>query len=193
MKFWFKNYTHFTHEDAMAILPLRNALSVRKYMYNPKMISEEEHLNWIKTLKNRKDVCYWGIYCDQQLIGSIDLTRIDTEKMFAEWGFFTDEHHLGLGAVIEFLGTEHFFYDLHLKTILAGVHEDNKKVYHMHKVKFGYVPAPEYDTESYGKFFYGLTLSDERWSSYRLKLKILLDKLYPIDRVTWDDAASLGA
>ena len=142
MNFWFKNYIHFTTEEAMAILPLRNASSVRRYMYNPKVITPEEHLAWISTLANRKEVCYWGIYVDKQLIGSIDLTRIDTQKKFAEWGFFIDEHHLGLGAVIEFLGMEHFIKDLHFKTILGGVHEDNKKVYHLHKAKFGYVEAP---------------------------------------------------
>ena len=91
-----------------------------------------------------------------------------------------------LGAVIEFLGTEHFIQDLHFKTILAGVHEDNKKVYHLHKVKFGYLEAPEYNTESHGKMFYGLTLSDERWTQQRFKVKALLDKLYTIDSVAWD-------
>lgn len=189
MKFWFKNYINFSHEEAIAILPLRNALSVRKYMYNPKMIAEAEHLNWIKTLRNRKDACYWGIYCNQQLIGSIDLTRIDPKTRFAEWGFFIDEHQLGLGAIIEFLGTEHFIKDLHLKTILAGVHEDNKKVYHMHKVKFGYKEAHEYDTESYGKTFYGLTLSEESWENYRHKVKAILDKMYTLDTVKWDACA----
>lgn len=186
MNFWFKNYIHFTHEEAMAILPLRNAPAVRKNMYDPKIITTDEHLNWIKNLENRKDCCYWGIYWDDQLIGSIDLTRIDTEKMFAEWGFFIDEHHLGLGAVIEFLGTEHFLQDLCFKTILAGVHEDNKKVYHLHKVKFGYSEAPEYDTESYGKKFYGLTLSAVNWAKRRSKVKAVLDKLYTFDFVTWD-------
>lgn len=191
MNFWFKNYIHFTTEEAMAILPLRNALSVREYMYNPQRITTGEHLNWIKALKKRKEVCYWGIYCDGELIGSIDLTRIDTKKMFAEWGFFIDEHCLGLGAVIEFLGMEHFIHDLHFKTILGGVHEDNKKVYHLHKVKFGYVEAPEYDSESYGKKFYGLTLSYENWGKYRLKVKAILDKLYTIDNVKWDPIDSL--
>ena len=187
MNFWFKNYINFMHEEALAILPLRNEPSVRKYMYHPKVITEEEHLNWMKTLKNRKDCCYWGIYCDKQLIGSIDLTRIDTEKMFAEWGFFIDENHLGLGAIIEFLGMEHFFKTLHFKTILAGVHEDNKKVYHLHKIKFGYEEAPEYDSESYGKKFYGLTLSDENWERRCSKIKAILDKLYTIDSVKWDE------
>ena len=115
MNFWFKNYINFSQKESLAILSLRNAPSVRKNMYNPKIITEAEHLNCIKTLKVRKDCCYWGIYVDKQLVGSIDLTRIDTEKMFAEWGFFIDENHFGFGAVIEFLGMEHFFQDLHLK------------------------------------------------------------------------------
>lgn len=192
MNFWFKNYIQFTHEEAMAVLSLRNAPSIRKYMYNPQVIAKEEHFSWLKALKDRKDVCYWGIYCDKVLIGSIDLTRIDTQKMFAEWGFFIDDHHLGLGAMIEFLAMEHFINDLHFKTILGGVHEDNKKVYHLHKVKFGYIEAPEYDSESFGKRFYGLTLLDENWGKYRLKVKTILEKLYAIDDVKWDVVTFLG-
>lgn len=187
MNFWFKNYLHFTHKEARAILPLRNAPSVRKYMYHPEIIGEEEHLNWMKTLKNRHNCCYWGIYCDEQLIGSIDLTRIDTEQKFAEWGFFIDENHLGLGAVIEYLAMDHFLRNLHFKTILAGVHEDNKKVYHLHKVKFGYEEASTYDSKNCGKKFYGLTLSDKTWECQRFKIKTILDKLYTINAVVWDN------
>lgn len=176
----------------MNILDLRNTPSIRKNMYNNQIITTQEHLNWIKTLENRKDCCYWGIYLNEQLVGSIDLTHIDTNKMFAEWGIFIDEYHPGLGTIIGFLSMEHFIKDLHFKTILAVVHEENKKAYHFYNVKFGYEKAPEYDIEKRGQKFYGLILSDKRWEHYCPKVKNTLSRLYPINSVMWEDITFLN-
>lgn len=192
MNFLFKNYIHFTTEEAQDILFIRNEAFVRKNMYNRQIITLKEHFSWLNTLRHKSDRCYWGIYCDKQLIGSIDLTHINFSTMWAEWGFFIDEGYLGMGAVIEFLGMEHFFKALQFKNILACVHEKNKRVYHLHKTKFGYEEAPQYNIKKDGQNFYGLTLSVENWERCRTKIKGILDKLYVIDAVVWEDLTAIN-
>ena len=186
MKFYFKKYPHLSHEEKVALLELRNAPFVRENMYHSKEINLTDHLHWLETLKARTDCLYWAIFLNNELVGGIDLTRIDWPNKFAEWGFFIAEKHLGLGAILEYLGMEYFFETLNLQTILAGVYEKNKKVYHLHKDRFGYQENPSYDSQDGARKFYGLTLSKDVWLKRKAAIYALLAKLYTLNEVFWE-------
>lgn len=186
MKFYFKKYLNLSPEEKVALLELRNAPFVRENMYHSEEIDLTDHLHWLETLKDRTDCLYWAIFLNNELVGGIDLTRIDWPNKFAEWGFFIDEKYLGLGAILEYLGMEHFLETLNLQTILAGVYEKNKKVYHLHKDRFGYQENPSYDSQDGARKFYGLTLSKDVWLKRKAAIHSLLTKIYTIDEVVWE-------
>lgn len=186
MKFYLKNYLNLSNQEKHELLELRNAPFVRENMYHTATINLADHLNWLETLKSRTDCLYWVIFLDNILVGAIDLTRIDLTNKFAEWGFFIDEKHLGLGAILEYIGMEHFFEVLNFQTILAGVYEKNKKVYHLHKDRFGYQEDHQYDYQNGTRKFYGLTLRKDVWLKRKLDIRSLLTKIYALDDVVWE-------
>lgn len=186
MKFYFKNYINLTDEEKISILKIRNADVIRKNMYNPDVIPLEDHLNWISNLDNRKDCIYWAIFADNQLVGSIDLTSINLQEKFAEWGFYIDNQYLGLGALIEYLGMEHFIVDMQFEKILACVLDENKQVYNMHKHKFNYIDAPDYTHIKNNKKYNALILSNNNWYVQKDKIRNILTKVYKIEEVIWE-------
>ena len=186
MKFYFKRYQHLSEKEKIALLNLRNATFVRENMRHSEEISLTDHLHWLASLKDKMDCLYWAIFLDNELIGSIDLTRIDLKNRFAEWGFFIDEKCLGLGAILEYLGMEHFFETLYFQRILACVFEKNKKVYHLHKNKFGYELASKYDYQEGDRKFYGLILKKDIWLQRKKEIYPFLTKIYTIDDVIWE-------
>ena len=186
MKFYFKNYTNFSEQENYDILELRNAHFVRENMYHMNVINKTDHLHWLESLKSSKTCKYWGIFLDNQLIGSIDLTSINLNNKFAEWGFYINKKHLGIGALVEYLGLEHFFEYLNFKTVLEGVYEKNKNVYHLHKDKFGFKENSIYNRQEGQRKFYGLTLSKEVWVQRKERIYQILTKVYNIEAVVWE-------
>lgn len=186
MKFKFKNFVNLSREEKVQVLELRNSESIRKNMYNTDIISIDSHLNWINSLGNRLDCFYWAIFIDNELIGVIDLTSIDNDKKFAEWGFYICNKYFGLGALIEYLGMEHFIFDLKFEKILACVYENNEKVYNMHKNKFNYIDSPEFSFIKDKKKYNGLVLTKQNWEAKRKTIKNLLSKIYKINEVFWE-------
>lgn len=186
MKFYFKNYLNLSSGEKLALLDLRNAPFVRENMYYPNEIKLTDHLHWLETLENDTTCLYWAIFLDNVLVGAVDLTCIDLTNRFAEWGFFIDKKCFGLGAILEYLGMEHFFEALNFQTILAVVYEKNKKVYHLHKDRFGYQENHQYDYQDGARKFYGLILSKDVWLGRKMGIHSLLTKIYTLDEVFWE-------
>lgn len=186
MKFYFKNFVNLSELEKEKILILRNSDYVRKNMYNSEKIELKNHMAWIENLKTRNDCKYWAVFVDNNLVGAIDLTDIDMHKKFAEWGFYIDNKFSGIGAIVEYLGTKHFFDNLKFEKILAGVFEENTQVYNMHKRKFNYIDIPELSIEKKGRKFNALTLTKTNWNKVEHELKNLLTKFYNIEEVIWE-------
>ena len=69
------NYVDCTREQHIEILNLRNLDDVRKWMVNPELISEENHLNFVETLKCNPSRLYFAIYKRGELVGTYNLTK----------------------------------------------------------------------------------------------------------------------
>lgn len=69
------NYVDCTREQQLEILRLRNLDSIRKWMVNPEIITEENHFKFIEKLKGNKERLYFAIYREGLLVGTYNLTK----------------------------------------------------------------------------------------------------------------------
>ena len=71
-------YTDLTPEQSRAVWELRNREDIRRWMTNPEPFSFESHCRFIESLRTRSDREYYAFFKDGFLVGSYDLTNIDT-------------------------------------------------------------------------------------------------------------------
>ena len=57
-----RNFIRLNHKQQCEILAVRNIESVRKFMLDSKIISEKEHFRFIESLKEAKNMAYFGVY-----------------------------------------------------------------------------------------------------------------------------------
>lgn len=69
------NYVDCTLIQHKEILALRNLESIRMWMVNPDVISEEDHLRFVDNLKKNTDKIYLAIFKKECLIGTYNLTN----------------------------------------------------------------------------------------------------------------------
>ena len=60
MKIVFKNYSVINEQESFEILNIRNKDFIRKNMITNEIISLENHIKWINSLKNNSDKKYFG-------------------------------------------------------------------------------------------------------------------------------------
>ena len=66
------NFIDLSLEEKIMVLGWRNHPEIRKWMYNQDEIKLEEHLNFIDSLKLRKDKLYFLVKKEDEFIGVID-------------------------------------------------------------------------------------------------------------------------
>lgn len=106
----------------------RNKEEIRKYMLSQHIITKEEHLNWIESLKDRNDWKFWVVFIDEIPIGSIYLQSIDYKKLTSEWGFYIGEDDFkgkGLGKYILFKLLEFYFEEMKFEVLFTKVISNN--------------------------------------------------------------------
>ncbi len=170
----------------------RNKEEIRKYMLNQHIITKEEHLNWIESLKNRNDWKFWVVFVDEIPIGTVSLQNIDYKKLASEWGFYIGEDDYrgsGIGAIIEFSLLEYFFNILKFRTLNGIVLEKNVPVIRMHK-KFGFKIKKKKSTfkkNKYKEIF--LKIKKTEWNNLRKnifsKMNIKENIIVSIDNIKY--------
>jgi len=102
----------------------RNKEKIRRYMLSQHIITKEEHLNWIESLKNRNDWKFWVVFVDEIPIGSVYLQNIDFKNLTSEWGFYVGEEDFqgrGLGKYILFKLLEFYFEEMKFEVLFTKV------------------------------------------------------------------------
>ncbi len=95
----FVNFTSIEKtEKHLQILSLRNDERIRKFMFSDKIISLEEHLEFIERLRNDDKRLYWAAYDGELLVGSINLIDIDYQNIRAKLGIYTNPDLKGYGS-----------------------------------------------------------------------------------------------
>lgn len=69
------NFTNLTRDEQELTLAWRNTPSIKNWMHNKKEITTDEHLDFIKLLKNSPDKFYFLVKKNKDYLGVIDLNR----------------------------------------------------------------------------------------------------------------------
>ena len=118
---------------------LRNQPDVRKYMYTSHEISEQEHANWLASLKGNARQQVFVVIKDEQAVGVVSLNAINVLQKTADWAFYLDVglQGKGLGSVVEFWMLDYAFGAAGLEKLNCEVLAMNTAVVKMHQ-KFGF-------------------------------------------------------
>ena len=132
LEFQMINFIDLSLEEKKMILKWRNTKSVKRWMYNRKAIPLDKHLQYIDSLKNRKDRVYFLVKDKKDYLGVVDLTQIIKDKS-AELGIYTNPSVYGVGRLLMSKIIYYAFNTLQLKKLKANVYIHNEKAISLYK------------------------------------------------------------
>ncbi|PIB28697.1 hypothetical protein BFP77_08660 [Maribacter sp. 4U21] len=165
------NYYNLNKKESLEILSIRNHSLIRSRMVKSNLISKEDHLNFVSTLY-KKNVGYWALKKDNEIIGSISLVDYDkTDCSFVGGNFILPRLiGTGFGVFINYLMHYVAFELVKCKKIKAIVKTDNINAVRVNKL-FG---AETLDDNSSNKEnineYLSLEFSANGWYNYNKKV-----------------------
>lgn len=126
------NFTNLSLEEKKMILEWRNNPSIQKWMYTKKDIALKDHLDFINSLKEKKDKLYFLVKKEESYIGVIDF--VDIKKNSLNMGLYANPNIKGVGKILMNEIIRYSFETLKVKTIKAEAFQDNikaKKLYEL--------------------------------------------------------------
>jgi UDP-4-amino-4,6-dideoxy-N-acetyl-beta-L-altrosamine N-acetyltransferase len=125
--------------DILEILDIRNENSIRNNMFNNKLISKEDHLNWFGKIKNSDSNKFYFIKYNNEIIGGFGLKEKNQNKNYFEWSLYISQKIkiFSLGALAEFKALNYFFSNYKVTNLFCYVLKKNTTVINLHK-KFGF-------------------------------------------------------
>jgi UDP-4-amino-4,6-dideoxy-N-acetyl-beta-L-altrosamine N-acetyltransferase len=123
----YKNFVLLTEEEKEIVWLWRNHYEVRKWMYNPEIISLENHLNFINFLERQTDRYYWVAYKNNQPYGVVNIIDVDDKKRTGEVGLYRNPLIEDNGGGLDFYYTyyDFLFFSIGLETLIAGISSYN--------------------------------------------------------------------
>lgn len=140
MSLIFKNINDLDYDTQMKVRDWRNEESIRKYMYDDSIISEENHKKWLTSLKTNNNRFVFVIYFEDREIGVISIDNIDYVNKKCEWAFYIFDPNLrgkGIGKRLEISMIDYIFNELKMEKLNCAVLANNLNVVEMHK-HFGF-------------------------------------------------------
>jgi UDP-2,4-diacetamido-2,4,6-trideoxy-beta-L-altropyranose hydrolase/UDP-4-amino-4,6-dideoxy-N-acetyl-beta-L-altrosamine N-acetyltransferase len=119
------NFTRLTLDEKKMVLQWRNHPAVSKWMFTQDTIKLHEHLEYIETLKQRKDRVYFLVKKASHAIGVIDFTNIDHTAKSAALGVYADPAQKGMGNILMKAIIDHAANVLGIKVLISEVFEEN--------------------------------------------------------------------
>ena len=122
------NYINLNKDDLALALRMRNHESIRYWMHNKNIISDEEHENFIYKLESSTTERYFLIKFKKAVLGSISFTKIKP-NVSIDFGIYTNpfSDQTGSGRLLEEVASTYAFEQLKVKEINLQVYEDNKR------------------------------------------------------------------
>lgn len=123
---YFKDILDSSLKEQIEIREWRNLPEVRKYMYNTQIISLEEHLKWIKSLKNNNSIKVYYSIMNNEKIG-VNILRKKSESTY-EWGLYLNnkvEKGKGIGKIVGEKFLKFIFQVLEIRILEYEVLEEN--------------------------------------------------------------------
>ena len=97
----FKNFTTLTFNEIENVLHLRNQSFIREWMFNNNIITWEEHIAFIKNLKNDSSKTYLYVMRDDEFIGVYSVNEI--KNCSGQAGFYISMEARKQKLAFEFL------------------------------------------------------------------------------------------
>ena len=135
------NFIDLNMEEKEMILKWRNHPDIRKWMYNQDEIKFEEHLNFIDSLKLRKDKLYFLVKKEDDFIGVIDFTQL-VNKESVHMGIYSNPNINGNGKILLNKIIDYSFNNLKVKRVFSEVFAENDKAHNLYK-KFNFKDISE--------------------------------------------------
>ena len=130
------NFTELTLEQKEMVLIWRNSSEIRKWMYSQEEIELNDHLNFIESLKSRKDKLYFLVKKEDEFIGVIDFTQL-VEKKSVHMGIYSNPKIKGNGKILLNMIIDYSFNNLKVKRIFSEAFAENDKAHNLYK-KFNF-------------------------------------------------------
>lgn len=165
--------------DLDMVLRWRNSERIRSNMYTDHIISEEEHQNWYKSIKDNLTVSYNIFEYKGRPVGLVYYTNMDFKNLKTMWGFYLGETDVprGCGSVMEYFALENIFERRGFRKLCCEVFVFNSKVIKLHK-KFGFDEEGFFKQHVYknGKYedVVFLSLFREKWLQKKRELEQIL-------------------
>jgi UDP-4-amino-4,6-dideoxy-N-acetyl-beta-L-altrosamine N-acetyltransferase len=139
------NFIDLSLEEKKMVLEWRNHNSIRRYMYNQEIISLENHLKYIESLKKSRDKRYFLVKREDSYLGVIDFTNI--KKDSCHFGLYSKPNLKGVGDTLLQTIIDYAFNNLKTQTLKLEVLESNIRAIKLYKrfkfkeidIKNGYI------------------------------------------------------
>jgi UDP-4-amino-4,6-dideoxy-N-acetyl-beta-L-altrosamine N-acetyltransferase len=168
-------------QDLELLRSWRNSALVSKNMYTSKYISQQDQLDWFRSIQLKKDALYRIVEINERKVGMISLTNIKLDNQSCFWAMYFGDtmfNETGAAAILEYFVIDYVFDELGLNKLNCEVLSFNKKVINLHK-RFGFVIEANFREHCYkdGKWYdaVGLGLLHADWVLLREKLGKILD------------------
>jgi len=138
------NFINTNDIEKRLILEWRNSDSVRKWMTNKDIISIEEHLNYVESLKNNKQKLCFLVKENSDYLGIIEFDNINYTNKSAYFGLNANPNNkkLGIGRILEEVLLYIAKEKLLINKLKLYVFIENKLAINLYK-KFGFLITKE--------------------------------------------------
>ena len=116
-----KNFITLLDPEKLEILAWRNNDKIRKWMFNSRIISESDHFDFVKKLKNDTANGYFVLADRSRNIGVLSLNEINYEQKKANLGVYAKPGLKGAGPCLLTMIFHLAFTILHLDVLRAEV------------------------------------------------------------------------
>jgi UDP-4-amino-4,6-dideoxy-N-acetyl-beta-L-altrosamine N-acetyltransferase len=136
----FKNFTELSPKECDEVLLGRNDYQVRRWMSSDRMITLEEHMRFMRTLKNTADKVYLRVEREERFVGVYSLTDIDDYSGIGGFWITTYARDRMLSLNVVYKCIAYIFEAYHLDRISGYQQLENKPVARLNDM-LGFVPV----------------------------------------------------
>ncbi len=133
------NFVNLDEKDLKMILEWRNDIRVRKWMFDNEIISLNDHLNFIESLKNKSDRAQFLIKKKEKKLGTVNIYNINLKNKRCVGGYYCNPSliNTGVGILLAYLVLVLSFDVLKLHISRGTIIEGNQNSLKLNKL-FGY-------------------------------------------------------
>ncbi len=129
------NFVDLSLAQKRMVLSWRNNPDIKKWMYTQDDIKEEDHLNFIDSLRTREDKKYFLVRKGETEIGVIDFN--DIQKDSCIMGIYSNPNISGVGKLLIEEIINYGFNILKVEKIFSEVFKKNERGINLYK-KYGF-------------------------------------------------------